>query len=116
MMPIVMKLVRNAAYEGHSSTSSGDSMDPGVPCGTRSSRARSVIAIAKTPSLNASTRAVSLCSLLASSSTRSVRGRDHSELYHREEHIEHAPVRADLAFVVEAADVRGVRGEPLVRG
>ena len=56
MMPIVQKLVRKAKNEGHSSNKARLSARP-APCGTFSSRIRSVIA--NTPSLKASTREVS---------------------------------------------------------
>src|SRR6266571_1740381 len=54
MMRMTTKLIRNAMYEGQSASSPAHRS--WSPCGTRISRIRSVIAIAKTPSLNASTR------------------------------------------------------------
>src|SRR6266566_550654 len=54
MIRITAKLSRNATYDGHSATRPAHS--PWSTCGTRISRISSVIAIANTPSLNASTR------------------------------------------------------------
>src|SRR6267378_7916313 len=60
MMPMVAKLVTYAAYEGH--CSSNRRPRPPVPSGSLSSSTSSVTAIANTPSLNASRRAVSFSS------------------------------------------------------
>src|SRR5262245_55437145 len=54
MIPIVTKLVTYAAYEGHSCNSARVRLSDAETAGTRTSRMSSVIAIAKTPSLNAS--------------------------------------------------------------
>src|SRR6266550_4136474 len=54
MMRMTTKLIRNAMYEGQSATRPAHRS--WSPCGTRISRISSVIAMAKTPSLNASTR------------------------------------------------------------
>jgi len=62
MMRIVAKVLRKAANVGHCEVRSpGRSREP-APCGSLRSRTSRVMAMAKTPSLNASTRTVSFCS------------------------------------------------------
>src|SRR5438445_5263719 len=73
MIRTVMKLVTNAKNEGHSSIRPWDSDTPDV-AGSRRFSASSVIANAKTPSLNASILAVSFSSRLSRSSTIVWRG------------------------------------------
>src|SRR2546422_10283218 len=64
MIRTVTKLVTNAKNDGHSSIRPWDSDTPDV-AGSRRFKARSVIANAKTPSLNASILAVSFSSKLS---------------------------------------------------
>src|SRR5690348_6179490 len=61
MMPMVMKLTRYTAYAGQSARS--DATRSALPTGTRSSRIRSVAAMANTPSQNASSRLVRIAVL-----------------------------------------------------
>ena len=64
MTPMVIKLARNARYDGQ--RASTDSRNrPGSVFGTWIARINSVMAMAKTPSLNASMRAVSLYALFS---------------------------------------------------
>src|SRR5690348_5222565 len=58
MIPIVMKLTAKPAYEGHRSSSPWASEWPSSAFGTLISSTSSVMAIANTPSLNASSRAL----------------------------------------------------------
>ena len=64
-MPTVAKLVRNPANAGHSCARMWPSLGPSDTGGTCSSSTSSVIAIANTPSLNASSRVVSFSSRTA---------------------------------------------------
>src|SRR5579875_3750318 len=56
MMPMIAKLTRYAPYEGHCLPRASRRLSPRRCGGTRRSSTRSVIAMAKTPSLNASSR------------------------------------------------------------